>query len=136
MRATLYQLLVGTPALVALVPASRWYQAGAVVDTPTKPFVIVRWLAPVPSDARGRFLKQVRIEHHGPRGSYAAADTFLGSPDKNNGLYAVMDGIVQLVGPDGRITEATFLGHSGDQEDSTYNTNMKFSSWRVIGVDL
>jgi hypothetical protein len=136
MRATLHQLLVGTPALTTLVPAVRWYQAGNVVDNPVKPFVIIRWLAPVPSDARGKFLKQVRIEHHGTRGSYAPADTFLGSPDRNDGLYAVMAGISQLVGTDGRITQADYLGHSGDQEDATYLTNMKFSSWRVIGVDL
>lgn len=136
MRATLHQLLTGASALTALVPAARWYQAGNVVDTPTKPFVIIRWLAPVPSDARGLFLKQVRIEYHGQRGSYAAADNFLGSPDKGNGVYGVMNGILQYTGVDGRITEATYLGHSGDQEDPTYLTNMKFSSWRVIGVDL
>lgn len=136
MRQTIYQLLTGTPALVAHVPAGRWYQAGNVVDTPVKPFVVLRWLAPVPSDARGRFLKQLRIEHHAQRGSYALADAFLGSPDLNNGVYAVMAGIANLVGLDGRITQADYLGHSGDQEDATYNTNMKFSSWRVIGVDL
>jgi hypothetical protein len=107
-----------------------------VVDSPVKPFVILRWLAPVPSAASGKFLKQLRIEHHGQRGSYAPADTFLGSPDRNDGIYGAMAGISQLVGVDGRITQADYLGHSGDQEDPTYMTNMKFSSWRVIGVDL
>ncbi len=136
MRATLYALLTSATSLTTKVPASRWYQAGNVVDSPVKPFVIIRWLAPVPSDARGLFLKQVRIEHHNQRGSYAPADAFLGSPDRNDGLYGVMAGISQLVGSDGRITQADYLGHSGDQEDSTYLTNMKFSSWRLIGADL
>ena len=136
MRATLHQLLTSTPALTAQVPALRWYQAGNVVDIPVKPFVIIRWLAPVPSDARGKFLRQVRIEHYSSRGSYAPSETFLSNPDKNSGVYAVMAGINDLVGPDGRITQADYLGHSGDQEDATYMANLRFSSWQVIGVDL
>jgi hypothetical protein len=136
MRATLHQLLTGTPGLTAQVPVSRWYQAGNVIDSPPKPFVIIRWLAPVPSDARGKFLRQVRIEHYSARGSYAPSETFLGNPDRNDGVYAVMAGITNLVGPDGRITQADYLGHSGDQEDATYMANLRFSSWQVIGVDL
>lgn len=136
MRATVHQLLTAQAGLLAVVPLARWYQAGNVVDQPIKPFVVLRWLAPVQASVTSRYMRQLRVEFHSERGSYAAADAFLGSPDKNDGVYGVLYPLANFVGVDGRITEATYLGHSGDQEDETYKTNMKFSSWRMIGVDL
>jgi hypothetical protein len=136
MRATVYQYLTAQTALTALVPVARWYQAGAVVDTPKKPFVVLRWLAPVQANTPTRFLKQLRVDVHDQRGSYKNIDAFLGSPDRGDGVYGALSGLAQLVGVDGRITQAEYLGHSGDQEDPVYMTNFKFSSWRMIGVDL
>jgi hypothetical protein len=135
MRKTLYAALTGAAPLTALVPPERWFQAGAVTDVPPTMFVVLRWLSPVPSSARGRFLNQLRIDVHDRRGSYSNIDAFLGSPDVGNGVYGVMNGILQLDGIDGRITQCDYLGHSGDQEDETYGTNYKFSSWQVIGVN-
>lgn len=136
MRKTVYGLLTTTPALTAVVPAARWYAPGAVVDAPVKPFVVLRWLSPVASAARGRFLRQLRVDVHDTRGSYSRIDALLGNPDTGGGIYGVLAPLVQFVGIDGRITETTYLGHSGDQEDDVYQTNYKFSSWQVIGVDL
>lgn len=136
MRNTVHQLLTAQAGLVAVVPSDRWYQAGAVVDVPPRPFVVLRWLAPVGGNASGRFMRQLRLEIHDERGSYARCQAFLGGPDKNNGVYAVLSPLLNYVGVDGRITQADYLGHSGDQEDQTYNTNMQFSSWRMIGVEL
>lgn len=136
MRATIRNLLISTPALTAVVPAERWYSPGAVGDTPEKPFVVLRWLAPVASGARGRFLRQLRVDVHDLRGSYARIDELLGNPDVGGGIYGVLAPLVQVTGVDGRVTVTTYLGHSGDQEDDTYKTNFKFSSWQVIGVDL
>jgi hypothetical protein len=136
MRKTIRNLLVGTPALVAIIPAERWYSPGAVVNTPVKPFAVLRWLSPVQANASGRFLKQLRVDVHEARGSYQTCEAVLGSPDLGTGVYGVLSGLTNYVGIDGRITEAVYLGHSGDQEDPTYVTNYKFSSWRVIGVDL
>lgn len=136
MRKTVHQLLTAQAGLVAVVPADRWYQAGAVLDTPVKPFVVLRWLAPVQASVTTRYMRQLRVEFHDKRGSYVQSDAFLGCPDKNNGVYAVLSPLVHFTGVDGRIAEATYLGHSGDQEDETYNTNMQFSSWRMIGVEL
>lgn len=135
MRKTLYAALTGATPLTALIPTERWFQAGAVTDVPIKPFVVLRWLSPVPSTARGRFLNQLRVDVHDKRGSYATIDAFLGNPDVGGGVYGVLDGILQLDGIDGRITQCDYLGHSGDQEDETYGTNYKFSSWQVIGVN-
>jgi hypothetical protein len=137
MRRTIYQYLTAQAELLAFAPAARWFQAGAVVDNPVKPFVVLRWLAPVPSAlATGRFFNQLRVEAHDVRGTYSRIDAFLGSQHTNTGVFKYLEPLTQYTGVDGRITEATFLGHSGDQEDPTYNTNWKFSSWRVIGVDL
>lgn len=136
MRATVRNLLLANATLTALVPAERWYAPGAVVDVPVKPFAVLRWLAPVASAARGRFLRQLRVDVHDTRGSYVRIQQVLGSPDKGTGVYGVLSAVSQLVGVDGRITEMNYLGNSGDQEDDTYMTNYMFSSWQVIGVDL
>ena len=128
MRKTMYQFLVAQAPLLAVVPVSRWYQAGSVVDVPVKPFVVLRWLAPVPLAAG--FGRQLRLDVHDTRGSYANIHAF------NRAATAALKSVVDLVGVDGRITQCDFLGSGGDQEDDTYKTNYSFTSWQVIGVDL
>lgn len=127
MRATVYGLLTGTPGLTDLVPAERWFEAGAVLDTPVKPFVVLRWLSPVPLSARS-FGNQLRVEVHGERGDYTMLDDF------NDEVVKVLGPLEQLVGSDGRVTQCDYLGHSGDQEHPEYRSNYKFTSWQVIGV--
>lgn len=136
MRRTIRDALLASSELTALVPAARWYGAGNVLDKPPTPFVVLRWLAPVAGNATGRLMRQLRVDVHQARGSYATVDAVLGSPDLGSGVYGVLSGLQQHVGLDGRVMQCDYLGDSGDQEDVTYNTNMKFSSWRVIGVDL
>jgi hypothetical protein len=133
-RKTLYHLLTSTPALTGIVPAERWYQAGAVKDTPRKPFVVIRWIAPVPSTGSGRWLNQLRLDVHDERGDYSRIDALLGNPYSGGGIYDLLTGLADYVGADGRITQCDYLNHSGDQEDEDYKTNYKFSSWQVIGV--
>ena len=48
-------------------------------------------------------------------------------------MYSVLSGVMDLVGTDGRVAQADYLGHSGDQEDIDYKANMKFSSWQISG---
>jgi hypothetical protein len=134
-RKTLYQALTGTPALTVVVPAVRWFGAGGVVDVPPTMFVVLRWLAPVPSNAIGRYLNQLRVDVHDKRGSYDRIEALLGNPYTGGGIYDVLAGISNLTGPDGRIVQCDYLNHSGDQEDDVYNTNYKFTSWQVIGVN-
>lgn len=134
MRKIVYNALTGSAGLTAIVPAERWYAAGAVIDKPVLPFVVLRWLAPVPSSAIGKFLNQLRVDVHDERGSYSTIDALLGNPYSGGGIYDVLSGILDLAGPDGRITQCDYLNHSGDQESEEYGTNYKFSSWQVIGV--
>lgn len=135
MRAAIRNLIIAQPTITALIPPSRWFAPGSVVDTPVKPFAVLRWLAPVPGNGR-RTLNQLRVDVHDVRGSYKRIEDILGNPDTGGGVYEVLSGVLQHVGADGRISQCDYLGHSGDQEDPTYGTNFKFSSWQVIGVNL
>jgi hypothetical protein len=126
----MHSLLIAQAPLIAVVPAARFYQAGAVVDNPPKPFVVERWLAPVPGAAKQSYLKQFRLDIHDTRGSYSRIDAFL------TAVYPVLYAVQNLVGSDGRLSQCDFLGLGGDQEDTTYGTNYSFSSWQVIGVRL
>ena len=135
MRRTIRDALVANAGLTALVPADRWYGAGAVIDQPDKMFVVLRWIAPVPSNAIGRYLNQLRVDVHDRRGSYSRIDQLLGNPYTGGGIYTVLSGLLDFDGVDGRITQCDYLNHSGDQENEDYKTNFKFSSWQVIGVN-
>jgi hypothetical protein len=126
MRKAIVELLQASAPLVAQVPAARWYAAGAVEDTPQTPFIVVRWLSPVPLVPS--WGEQLRLDVHDNRGSYTRIDAVLKL------IKAVLEPAEQYVGSDGRITQCDYTGHSGDQEDPDKGTNMKFCSWQVIGV--
>jgi len=126
----MHNLLIAQSSLTAIVPAARFYQAGAVVDNPPKPFVVERWLAPVPGAAKQSYLYQLRVDVHDVRGSYSRIDQFI------KALYPVLYAVSNFTGSDGRLSQCDFVGTGGDQEDATYGTNFSFSSWQVIGVRL
>lgn len=126
MRAAMYELLTGHEPLTDIVPVERWFQAGAVVDVPIKPFVVMRWLSPTP--LTGRLGHQFQVRVHDERGDYSRIDEFLRLVD------ALCRATVQFQGSDGRITQIDVLPHSGDQEDPVYASNMRFSALQVIGV--
>ncbi len=136
MRKTLRGLLVADGSLTAVIPSERWFQAGAVVDTPPKPFAILRWLSPVAGDAKGTHSHPFQVAIYDERGDYTRIDQLLGGPHKTGGVYPILAGILDVPGIDGRITQADYLGDSGDQEDIDYRANLKFSSWQIIGRNL
>lgn len=133
MRKTLRGLLVADGSLTAVIPTERWYQAGAVLDSPPKPFAVLRWLAPVNGDARGTFAHQLQVAVYDNRGSYTRIDQLLGGKYRTGGVYPILAGIAGVAGVDGYITQADYLGDSGDQEDIDYKANLKFSSWQIVG---
>jgi hypothetical protein len=126
----MHQLLVGSVSLTALIPSESWFQAGNVRDVPPRPFVVERWIAPVPGAGKQTFLYQLRLDVHDDRGSYDLIDRF------NAAVQPVLKAVLNLTGSDGRIACCDFLGLGGDQEDDTYGTNYSFTSWQVIGVRL
>jgi hypothetical protein len=122
----LYQALAASAPLVAAIPTERWFEAGAVPDTPETPFLVLRWLSPVP--LAPSWGEQLQVFVHDERGNYARIEAALKL------VYARLISLEQYTGTDGRITQCDFTGHSGDQEDPDKRTNMKFNSWQVIGV--
>ena len=133
MRETIRSLIVADALLTAVIPTERWYQAGAVLDVPSKPFAILRWIAPVTGDARGTFAHQLQVAIYDQRGSYKRIDALLGGRYRTGGVYPLLAGIAGLTGADGYVAQADYLGDSGDQEDIDYKANMKYSSWQIIG---
>lgn len=137
MRATVHALLVGSAPLTALIPTERWFQAGNVIDVPRKPFAVLRWITPVPGDARGTYAHQLRVEAYDERpGSYKRIDELLGDPYSGGGVYDVLSGIMGLTGSDGYIAQADYLGWSGDDVHVEFKANFKYSSWQIIGRNL
>ena len=134
MRATVHQLLTGVGALTAVIPTERWFQLGDVIDVPQLPFAILRWLSPVQSDS-GAQLHQLQIAVYDRRGSYAQIDRLLGGPYQllTPSIYSVLNGIGGLTGVDGYVTQADYLGHSGDDVDIDFKANTKYSSWQIAG---
>lgn len=133
MRKTIHQLLTGDAGLTALIPTERWFQHGSVPDSPRKPFAVVQWLSPVSGDARGSFAHQLQVRIYGERGSYLPIDRILGGPHRSGGVYPLLAGVMNLDGPDGRVTQCDYLGTSGDDNDVDYKANVKWSSWQIIG---
>lgn len=136
MRATVRDLIIAEAQITALLPADRWFQAGAVLDIPVFPFAILRWLSPVRSDS-GRDMKQLQVAVYDRRGSYETIDQILGDPDRvGPTVYTILAGSAGVSGSDGYIAQADYLGNSGDQEDTDYKANMMFSSWQIAGRNL
>jgi hypothetical protein len=132
-RATVRGLLVADGSLTAVIPTERWFQAGAVLDVPVKPFAILRWISPVAGDARGSFAHQLQVQIHDDRGSYKRIDELLGGPYRTGGVYSILAGIAGLAGVDGYVAQADYLGDSGDDVDVDFKSNTKFSSWQIAG---
>ena len=133
MRKTVRDLIVASAPLTALIPTERWFQPGGVVDIPVRPFAVLRWIAPVAGATSGLWAYQLRVDVHDERGSYARIEQILGGQYKVGGVWPILNGIMDVTGADGRVTQADFLGDSGDQESDDYGTNYKFSSWQIIG---
>jgi hypothetical protein len=125
-RKALREWLVADPALTAVVPAARWVQRGAVVDIPSRPYVV---LADLGTDVRGTGVTGLfGVYVHDDRGSYLSIDDLLDL------VKSRMESVQQFVGTDGRIVEASWQGHSEDVFDDPTNTNVKNSTYRVVGV--
>lgn len=137
MRAAIHERLTQTAALTAVIPTERWFQFGSVPDVPILPFAILKWLSPVRSDS-GSDLHQLQVLVHDQRGSYRQIDRLLGNPYQMlvPNVWSVLSSIEGFVGTDGIVTQADYLGHSGDDVNPDYKANMKFSSWQIIGRSL
>lgn len=133
MRATIRDLIIAEPTLTAVIPPLRWFEAGAVIDVPAKPFAVLRWISPVAGDAKGSFAHQFQVQIFDNRGSYKRIEEILGGPYRTGGVHEILAGIADVTGSDGRVTQADFLGYSGDDVDINTKSNTKYSMWQIIG---
>lgn len=127
LRQTVYELITADQEVTDMVPAVRWYERGAVEDSPTKPFAVLVWLTTVPASG-GRYLHPLEVWVHDNRGDYSLIEATLQE------VKRVLSGATQYAGTNGvRLVQADFTGQSGDLDDPDRGTNVKNSSWLVVG---
>lgn len=130
MRKAVYHLLTTDPTLQALLPAEKWYERGAVPDTPTTPFAVLAWQGVTPV-GRGRTgLPRLVLWGYEHRGSYAFIDQLLRRATE------VLEGVANYEYEGQRITQADFEGSSVDLYDDIYRCNARNAGYRVIGSGL
>lgn len=131
MRKLVYDLLIAQSVLTDQVPAVRWYEEGAVIDTPlARPFVILKTTGT--SRNVGRFTT-LEIWVYDDRGSYTKIDNFLRT------LRSFLDTAAESsrTRSDGsvvRLVTTDWQGDSADLYDDIFRCGTRYGSWRLIGA--
>lgn len=130
MKLALYQTVTGDAGVITLIPASRWYESGAITDTPVKPFGVVRWGTDLKLGPN-LTVRTVAVWVHDERGSYDLIDDTLTEVRR---VCAAMEGL-EVPYTDGvsRITQCDWFQSSGELFDQEYKTNCRFAEFRVAG---
>jgi hypothetical protein len=124
LRQTVYALITGDSTVTDVVPA--WYDRSAVLDTPETPYGVLGWEPELAKGGR-RWTYSLNVYVHDNRGDFNRIDAAL------KAVRALLEGTLQYTGLDGTIVQADYRGTSGDQVDQATGTNVKFSSWEVVG---
>jgi hypothetical protein len=125
-RKTMYEALITDATLIALVPAERWLERGSVVDVPSRPYVVHACLGTAPVSGRNAWVWGVWV--HDERGDFNRIDDVLTK------VQARLTGLQQFVGTDGRLVQADWQSTSEDGFDDATNTNVKQSTYQIVGV--
>jgi hypothetical protein len=136
MRKLIADTTKNTPAIQAIV-ARRIYAAsslgkGNVPADPKKPFVVYREVdriaANVAKDTAPGVCRRVfQFYVHDERGSYSRIDRVLEL------LVQTVVGLTTQRSSSGAVCmEAVWNGTSGDSEDPTYDSNMKFATFTLV----
>lgn len=130
MRKAVYNLLTTDATLATLLPAEKWFERGAVKDSPTTPFAVLAW-AGVTANGRGRVgTPRLTVWVYEHRGSYALIDQVLAR------CTEVLEAVAQYEHDGERIVQADFEGSSVDLFDDVYRCNARNAGYRVIGSGL
>lgn len=129
MRKAVHHLLTTDPTLASLLPAEKWYERGAVLDTPRTPFAVLAWQG-VTAVGKGRRLPRLTLWVYQSRGSYALIDQVLSR------ATVVLEEVQQYEYEGQRIAEANFEGSSVDLYDDMYRCNARNAGFRVVGSGL
>jgi hypothetical protein len=143
MRKLIASTTKNTPNLQAKV-AKRIFQAGslgrgtglaAIPADPKKPFIVFRELDTISSRVaqllgRNTSTTVYQIYVHDERGGYSRIDQIL------DVLRETVKGLTDQVSDTGaRCLEATWNSTSGDTEDPTYDSNMKFATITLVSSE-
>jgi hypothetical protein len=126
MRKLIYQALINSLPLTAVIPANRWIQAGSMDNQILKPFGIIRLTDTAPSISRSP-QPGLQIWVHDNRGSYGQID---------NTIELVKTALLDALPMENsthRIVHIGWIGDSPDLVDEGFNTNTKFSSFTLTG---
>jgi hypothetical protein len=130
MRKAVYHLLTTDATLSGLLPAEKWYERGAVKDSPTTPFAVLAWQGTSPN-GRGRTgVPRLTLWVYEHRGSYVLIDQVLARARE------VLEGAAQYSYEGQRIAQVDFDGSSVDLYDDIYKCNTRNSGFVVIGSGL
>lgn len=129
MRKAMHNLLTTDPTLAALLPAEKWYQRGAVPDSPRTPFAVEAWQG---EEVRGKSLVLPRFTLwvYQARGSYHIIDEVLRRATE------LLSSTVAYEHDGERLAQVDYEGSSVDLFDDVYRANARNAGYRVIGSGL
>lgn len=126
MRELVRNLMISDASLVGYIPAERWLEGGSVVDTPDRPFAIMRLsgtfrgLGPI---QKGR----VEFRVHDERGNFETIDAVI------RRIKAVMEPAEQVQTHGAELIRAEWLSDSPDLYDDGFRTNMRSTGFDLTG---
>lgn len=130
MRRSFFASVVGDGQVVALIPLSKWFESGAIVDTPDVPFGVIRW-GPLLKHGPNLTTRTVQVWAHQARGSYDIINDVLTE------VTRVAAGLSQVQTPWDKgvdvLTQADFAFGSGELFDREYKTNCRYVEFRCTG---
>lgn len=122
---TVREWLVGDPAIGAQIDSERLYGVSAVLDTPERPYAVLRYLSSIRLGG-GKDAYPLMISVHDDPGSYERINLI-------NGLVVPrMKGLVQFTGSTGvRVVQADYLGLGGEEQDPERGTIFRSTNWQL-----
>lgn len=127
MRAIVRGFIIGRPEIVELIPADRWFEGGAVIDTPTKPFGVLKFGGTFRGMGPVR-VNRLEVVVHAERGSFDLIDTVL-----LRSKLAFADAVhLRRAGSDVEVMQVDWVSDSPDLFDAEHRSNTRSSQYDLI----
>lgn len=135
LRKILYNALAGTPALTAVIPSARFYEASSLGSEngfmPIKPFLVYRTALNLAALATHLEDRLFEIWVYDEPGSYDQID------NAHKIIKGILDrraGDVLMVGAEKwSLLESHFQSSSADLRDETLRAIVRYGTYRVVG---
>jgi len=128
MRELMYGLIARDPDLNLLIPEERWYSSGGMIDTPVRPFAVMRF------GVRSRGVGDTRrvpftVWVHQEKGSFDIVDAVI------RRIKVILEQSAGIVQGSTVLVCADWSGDSEDLQDPEHRTNVRTTGWTLIGKD-